>query len=103
MEITNGSSLGVRDAYTKGAGDVLGIGQGLKAKDGRKAGSGDRVDLSQKARDLGETRELYAQSPDIRQDKVDALRSQIENGTYCVDGNRVAWKMLRESLLNETA
>ncbi len=36
-------------------------------------------------------------TPDVRQDKVDALRSAISNGTYKVDVNKLASALIGDS------
>ena len=61
----------------------------------------DNVDLSQAARDLQNTQKLMESIPDVRQDKVDRLKNQIESGTYRVDAGKIADKMVKESLINE--
>jgi negative regulator of flagellin synthesis FlgM len=53
----------------------------LKAA-GLKTGQGsDEVEIS----DLGHFLSYISQLPDVRQDKVNALKEQIENGTYQFD------------------
>ena len=39
--------------------------------------------------------------PDVREEKVSQLRSQIQNGTYEIDADKIAGKMIKESLLND--
>lgn len=36
-------------------------------------------------------------APDIRQDRVEALRAQIENGSYEIDMRRLAENLIREN------
>lgn len=57
----------------------------------------DKVSLSQAAR---LTAEAMAQ-PEVRMDKVEAIRSQIALGTYKVDPQKIAAAMIA-SLLNGT-
>ncbi|HHY92255.1 MAG TPA: flagellar biosynthesis anti-sigma factor FlgM, partial [Firmicutes bacterium] len=59
-----------------------------------KAAEGDLVILSQQARDLSRAREIVAQSSGVRSDKVQAIAAQIAAGTYQVDPEAVAAKML---------
>lgn len=42
----------------------------------------DQLDISQEAEMINQVREL----PDVREDRVAEIRSQIENGTYDTDG-----------------
>jgi flagellar biosynthesis anti-sigma factor FlgM len=38
--------------------------------------------------------------PDVREEKVAELRNQIQNGTYQVDAQKTAEKLLKEQLGN---
>lgn len=57
---------------------------------------GDRVSVSQNAVLLTEARRTAQATPDVRQEKVDALREQVTNGTYQVDTTQLASKLLAE-------
>lgn len=67
----------------------------------RPASRGDSVSLSPKARQLQAAREALAAMPEIREEKVAAIRAQIEAGTYEIDGEKIADKMMAEALLND--
>jgi negative regulator of flagellin synthesis FlgM len=67
----------------------------------RPASQGDSVSLSLKARRLQAARETLAAMPEIREEKVAAIRAQIEAGTYKIDGEKIADKMIAEALLND--
>jgi len=60
----------------------------------------DKVDLSTKARekDVDEAKKLLEKVPDVREEKVVALKGAIEEGTYKVDGEKIAKKMIKESI-----
>ena len=62
--------------------------------------SGEQVSFSQKARDINQIEMAINKLSDIREDKVAQLKSRIEAGTYSVDGEEVATKMIAESLLD---
>jgi flagellar biosynthesis anti-sigma factor FlgM len=64
------------------------------------ASGGDSVSLSPQARFLQSAREALGEVPEIREEKVAAIRAQIEAGTYKVDGEKIAGKMIAEGLLN---
>jgi negative regulator of flagellin synthesis FlgM len=66
----------------------------------RPAAAGDSVSLSPRVRELQAARETLASLPEIREEKVAAIRAQIEAGTYAVDSEKVAGKMIAEALLN---
>ena len=55
---------------------------------------GDRVELSSGSREVMKMQEILQETPEIRQDKVDDLKRQIEEGTYQVDSHKVADKMM---------
>lgn len=63
------------------------------------AGSvGDRVELSDRARKLQVAREALSQLPEVRQEKVQALKQLVKSGAYEVPGEKVAERMLGEGL-----
>jgi negative regulator of flagellin synthesis FlgM len=39
--------------------------------------------------------------PEVRAEKVEQLKNQIENGTYEIKSEEIAEKMLKDSLLND--
>ena len=61
----------------------------------------DSVELSQSARDLQKAQKALPDLPDIREDKVAVLKQQIENGTYDIRADKIAAKLLKESLSND--
>lgn len=61
----------------------------------------DKVILSPEAKEILDAKRQIEDVPDIRTEKVDALRQQVESGTYEVQGDRVAVKMIGESLINQ--
>ena len=63
--------------------------------------SEDKVALSPEAKQMQEAKRLLDSLPDIREDKVAEVKGQIEAGTYNIDGEKIAFKMIRESLLDE--
>jgi len=67
-----------------------------------KAAKGDQVELSAKARELQAARETIRQMDDVDHEKVARVKAQIEAGTYKVDADKIAGKMIEESLAGET-
>jgi negative regulator of flagellin synthesis FlgM len=61
----------------------------------------DRVVLSSKAREIQEAKKLMSSVSDIREEKVAQIRKQIQEGTYEINEEKIAGKMLKEALLNE--
>ncbi len=60
----------------------------------------EKVDLSTKARDVQQIKNALAKLPEIREEKVQELKRDIEAGTYNVSGEKIAEKMVGESFLD---
>lgn len=61
----------------------------------------DKVELSSKAKEICEAKKLLNAAPDVRDEMVKSIKNQIEQGTYQIKGDKVALKMIKESLLDE--
>jgi negative regulator of flagellin synthesis FlgM len=61
----------------------------------------DTVVISDAAKRIQEARMQLDEIPDVRDDKVAQLRNQIENGTYQMDADKIAGKMIVDSLYND--
>ena len=48
-----------------------------------------------------EAREQLDLIPDVREEKVAEIKDQLEKGTYNIDGKKIAFKMVKESLIDE--
>lgn len=68
---------------------------------GRVASGEDSVDLSQSAKDLKLAQAALRELPDIRSEKVSRLKQQIDDGAYEIKPEKIAGKMIEESLLNK--
>lgn len=68
-------------------------------KSGGPISKGDQVQLSAKAKELQAAHEAIQKMDDVDHDKVARIKAQIEAGTYKVDANTIAGKMIEESLL----
>lgn len=64
-------------------------------------GKKDRVEISQIGKDFQIAKQVVAQAPDIRQDKVNELKQRMASGTYNVSSEEVADKMV-ESYFNKS-
>jgi negative regulator of flagellin synthesis FlgM len=60
---------------------------------------GDRVDLSPSAMMIKKIEEVALSAPDTRADKVAALKQKVESGTYQVNSDELAGKMLKEFIV----
>ena len=63
----------------------------------------DTVALSNTAQKIQEAQKQLEAIPDVREDKVAQLKEQIENGTYEIDEEKIADKILKDSLFNDLA
>ena len=61
----------------------------------------DTVVLSDTAKKVQEAQKQLETIPDVREDKVAQLKEQIENGTYEMDEEKIADKMMKDALLND--
>jgi negative regulator of flagellin synthesis FlgM len=57
----------------------------------------DSVEISDAARELAKARQAVDAAPDVRSDKVAAIRKRIEDGTYSVSPELLARKLLESS------
>jgi negative regulator of flagellin synthesis FlgM len=60
----------------------------------------EKVNLSSRAKDIQQVRQILDQTPDLREDKVLDLKRQIDNGSYVVNAEKVAEKIVGESLID---
>jgi negative regulator of flagellin synthesis FlgM len=84
------------DAYAKNI-DGKTLSDSSKKQDGKAPLRSDEVVLSPRANELRELKKAIDLIPDIREEKILMIKSQIEKGTYQVDGKKIAGRMLKES------
>lgn len=99
MEIQNNQGIGI-DAYVNQVQD-RNKAETPDNKPEKTAVKSDTVVISDAAREIQETRKKLDEIPDVREAKVSQLRSQIQNGTYNIDNEKIAGKMIKEGLLND--
>jgi negative regulator of flagellin synthesis FlgM len=61
----------------------------------------DTVVISETAKRIQAAQSQLEAIPDVRSDKVAEIRRRIEDGTYEIQPDKIAEKMIRESLLND--
>ena len=98
MEIDKTQGIQI-DAYVKQVHDNNKTGPADEQPD-KSAPKTDTVVISDAAKRVQEARAQLDEIPDVREDKVAELRSQIQDGTYQVDAEKTADKLLREHLRN---
>jgi negative regulator of flagellin synthesis FlgM len=67
----------------------------------QQAITSDTVVISDTAKRIQEARSQLETIPDMRSEKIAELKRRIEEGTYEVKPDKIADKMIRESLLND--
>ncbi|MGD8989909.1 MAG: flagellar biosynthesis anti-sigma factor FlgM [Desulfobacterales bacterium] len=101
MEITPKDSVNI-EAYVNQVQDKDKIDAAAEQKEQQQA-KADTVALSNAAKNIQQAQKELEALPDVREDKVAELKEQIENGTYEIDAEKIADKMLKDSLLNDLA
>ncbi|AGL01704.1 flagellar biosynthesis anti-sigma factor FlgM [Desulfoscipio gibsoniae] len=93
MKITHLGS-GMIDAY-KAQND-----KNKNIKQNNSAPDRDRVEISSVGKELQTYRAKLKEMPDVRQERVDALKTQIKNGNYEPSAEKIAEGILRERRLD---
>ena len=88
------------DAYINNAKEKNKIADAL-SKNAKPGSNLDKVEFSQTVKNVKEAREQLESIPDVREEKVKEIKTQIEEGTYQVDGKKIAFNMIRASLIDE--
>jgi negative regulator of flagellin synthesis FlgM len=60
----------------------------------------EKVDLSTQAKDIQQAKNALSAVPDIREGKVQEIKSQVNKGTYNVSAEKIAGKMVGESIVD---
>ena len=87
------------DAYIKNVKDKRKIDSSKQAS--KDIFEEDKVVLSPKAREVREAKKVLNTLPDIREELVARVKNEIKEGTYQIEGKRLAAKMIKESLLKD--
>ncbi len=58
----------------------------------------DNVQLSERSQEIIRVQEAVEAAPEIRQDKVEAIKAQLADGSYEVNSEEVADQILKSSL-----
>jgi negative regulator of flagellin synthesis FlgM len=93
---------------------LVGLNQSLQRIDAqpqnekvRKAGEespksdNDRIELSVRSREIMHLDEMIRSTPDIREAKVERVRSAIESGTYNVKAEKIAEKLITGNMIDQ--
>ena len=99
MEIEKNQGVHI-DAYVNQVQDKDKVNPSEKNSD-KSAAKTDTVVISDAAKRIQEVRTQLDEIPDVREDKVAQLKNEIENGSYRIDAEKIAGKMIREGLIND--
>ncbi len=77
----------------RGAGHTSTVGEHPTAE-----GAAATVEVSATSQDIQHVQKLLSRVPDVREDRVQALKSAIEKGTYKVSGDDIADLIIRRTL-----
>jgi len=97
MKITDIQGTGVSQLQGEQTAAV-GSRTGKTSTDNQSAGT-DNIFVSQEARLMQKAAEVAAQTPEVRQDRVDALQQSVNQGTYSADTQKVANSMIANMLM----
>jgi len=64
--------------------------------------AGEQISVSSKARNIQRANEVIKSSPDIRTEKVSRIKKAIADGTFKVDSQELAGKILKD-IITESA
>ncbi len=67
----------------------------------KSAAKTDTVVISDAAKRIQEVRSQLDAISDVDEEKVAQLKKEIENGTYEINADKIAGKMISEGLINE--
>lgn len=84
---------------TKGAGESKSKRKSSKA-DSIETGVSDKVSISGRAKEAAYAKEVAKNSGDVNEEKVARLKEQIRNGSYKVDADKVADRLVDEHLMS---
>ena len=83
------------EAYNQ-IGQVYNAGKASKVKGTGNISKRDEVQISQAGRDYQVAKQAVAEAPDVREDKVAALKNKIASGNYKVETGDFAAKLLEK-------
>ena len=99
MKITEKNNSVNLDAYIKNVKDKKKI--DISKQPLKDVFEEDKVVLSPKAREVQEAKRVLDSLPDIREEDVARIKNEIKQGTYKIEGKKLAAKMIKEALLKD--
>jgi negative regulator of flagellin synthesis FlgM len=74
----------------------VGAEQMEKAAPAKQPLPADKVDLSSRSREIADIMSSIDQLPDVRAQKVQEMKRAVDAGTYSIDPQKIAEKLLKE-------
>ena len=99
MEIEKNQGIQI-DAYVNQVHDKNKV-DSSENNSNKAAAKTDTVVISDAAQRIQEVRSQLDAVPDVDEEKVAQLKKQIEDGTYEINADKIAGKMISEGLINE--
>jgi len=62
----------------------------------QKKRTSDQVNISKEAKDIKKMQKSLQEKPDIRRKKVEEIKKQVSNGTYKVNPEKIAEKIVSD-------
>ena len=84
------SYINVNDAYLRHIRAAQNKSKGSRGVSESRKQESDEIILSPRSAEVRQSEELIKNIPDVQQQKIEAVKKQIESNTYAVDGNLVA-------------
>ena len=97
MKISDSNANYGRQLYMREVSETTPVKPGESPK-GAERSSGDKVTLSRDSRDMQIARDAVMNTPDIRTEKVEALRNEVKAGRYAVPADKVADKIIASAI-----
>ncbi|MDD5170636.1 MAG: flagellar biosynthesis anti-sigma factor FlgM [Syntrophales bacterium] len=73
---------------------------GVEKTSGGTGVQGDRISISSQTRDINLAKSVIDQLPEVRDDVVNQIKKSIDNGTYTVNPEKIAEKMVSDSIID---
>ena len=99
MEIENNQGIHM-NAYVNQVQDKNKV-DSSNNKSEKSAAKADTVVISDAAKRIQEAKTQLDNISDVREEKVARLKEQVESGTYKVDAEKTADKLIKEHLIND--
>ncbi len=105
MKVTNNtpSTEQIQGGHVHSAksGSKVSKSEGGESKESARVSSSEgdvRPEISAKGRELAQAKQIASSAPDVREEKIAKLKEMIAKGSYKVDANAVADRMVDEHL-----